>query len=73
VPSVSWLFPRPWYQDELDWMAAARQGLEASPSRGAMTTRGTFMNAERQRVGVGRRRDAGPVRRRHGVGVAVDE
>ena len=44
VPSVSWLFPRPWYQDELDWMAAARQGLEASPSRGAMTTRGTFMN-----------------------------
>src|ERR1700755_3406269 len=22
---VSWVFPRPWYQDELDWMAAARQ------------------------------------------------
>src|SRR4051794_8485646 len=22
--SVSWVFPRPWYQDELDWMAAAR-------------------------------------------------
>src|SRR5712671_4418909 len=24
VPTTSWLFPRPWYQDELDWMAAAR-------------------------------------------------
>ena len=23
--AVSWVFPRPWYQDELDWMAAARQ------------------------------------------------
>src|SRR6188474_815745 len=23
--SVSWVFPRPWYQDELDWMAASRQ------------------------------------------------
>src|ERR1043165_9001042 len=22
--TTSWLFPRPWYQDELDWMAAAR-------------------------------------------------
>src|SRR5262245_37250877 len=22
--AASWLFPRPWYQDELDWMAAAR-------------------------------------------------
>jgi hypothetical protein len=22
---VSWVFPRPWYQDELDWMAAARR------------------------------------------------
>src|SRR4029079_9016963 len=21
---VSWVFPRPWYQDELDWMGAAR-------------------------------------------------
>src|SRR5262245_49867787 len=24
--NVSWVFPRPWYQDELDWVAAARQG-----------------------------------------------
>src|SRR5258707_900288 len=24
LASTSWLFPRPWYQDELDWMAAAR-------------------------------------------------
>ena len=23
--AVSWVFPRPWYQDELDWMTAARQ------------------------------------------------
>src|SRR5690242_19977706 len=23
--AVSWVFPRPWYQDELDWMAAARR------------------------------------------------
>ena len=22
---VSWVFPRPWYQDELDWMAASRE------------------------------------------------
>ncbi|MBK9030070.1 MAG: hypothetical protein IPL61_01815 [Myxococcales bacterium] len=43
APHVSWLFPRPWFQDELDWMAAARQGLEATPRRGAMTTRGTFV------------------------------
>src|SRR5687767_11089194 len=25
LPQTSWVFPRPWYQDELDWMAAARQ------------------------------------------------
>src|SRR5580704_6537933 len=44
---TSWLFPRPWYQDELDWMTAARQvGADdamggASPSM--LTTRGTFV------------------------------
>ncbi|MBK7198531.1 MAG: hypothetical protein IPH80_39285 [Myxococcales bacterium] len=43
VPQVSWLFPRPWFQDELDWMAAARMGLESTQRRGAMTTRGTFV------------------------------
>ncbi len=55
--SVSWVFPRPWYQDELDWMAAARQvrATSASPSYSAssassaqvaptlLTTRGTYV------------------------------
>jgi hypothetical protein len=47
---VSWVFPRPWYQDELDWMAAARQvGTQAmvAPEAAAMpsilTTRGTYV------------------------------
>src|ERR1700742_896355 len=43
--SVSWVFPRPWYQDELDWMAAARRaGGQAGPAQTApslLTTRGT--------------------------------
>jgi len=45
--AVSWVFPRPWYQDELDWMAAARQVTaqaaprEASPT--LLTTRGTYV------------------------------
>src|SRR5262245_5087989 len=38
---VSWGFPRPWYQDELDWMTAARQ---APAEQSAMfTTRGTYV------------------------------
>jgi hypothetical protein len=43
---VSWVFPRPWYQDELDWMAAARKVTPTSPARQApalLTTRGTFV------------------------------
>ncbi|HSR99601.1 MAG TPA: hypothetical protein VLM79_21255, partial [Kofleriaceae bacterium] len=51
---VSWVFPRPWYQDELDWMAAARQvRAQSSSSSGdsqpaqamptLLTTRGTFV------------------------------
>lgn len=44
--SVSWVFPRPWYQDELDWMAAARQQSEMATMGGAgnamLTTRGTY-------------------------------
>jgi hypothetical protein len=40
--AVSWIFPRPWYQDELDWMAAAREAELNPPSRGALTTSGTF-------------------------------
>lgn len=47
APEVSWLFPRPWFQDELDWMAAARQGLEETPRASSLTTRGTFMRSER--------------------------
>src|SRR5262249_4966486 len=45
--AVSWVFPRPWYQDELDWRAAARQtaaiggGDQAAPS--LFTTRGTYV------------------------------
>src|SRR5262245_5566009 len=40
--AVSWVFPRPWYQDELDWMAAARR----APQQGAslLTTRGTYVS-----------------------------
>jgi len=48
--NVSWVFPRPWYQDELDWMAAARQaGTQAmvAPESAALpsmlTTRGTYV------------------------------
>src|SRR6185436_19984727 len=52
---VSWVFPRPWYQDELDWMASARQvhtqtapswsgSPESRPAAPTMlTTRGTFV------------------------------
>ncbi|HVV84832.1 MAG TPA: hypothetical protein VHE35_17330, partial [Kofleriaceae bacterium] len=43
APGVSWVFPRPWFQDELDWMAAARQSAEASPQ--FLTTRGTYASA----------------------------
>jgi hypothetical protein len=43
--AVSWVFPRPWYQDELDWMAAARQVAASRPreAEGALTTRGTYV------------------------------
>ncbi len=41
IPSVSWVFPRPWYHDELDWTAAAREGGEQSRA-GLLTTRGTY-------------------------------
>ncbi|HEX8109900.1 MAG TPA: hypothetical protein VF516_19350, partial [Kofleriaceae bacterium] len=42
--AVSWVFPRPWYQDELDWMASARRaGAQAGPAQtpSLLTTRGT--------------------------------
>src|SRR5512140_953860 len=45
--AVSWVFPRPWYQDELDWMAAARRvnAQAASPqvTPTLLTTRGTYV------------------------------
>ncbi|HET9989268.1 MAG TPA: hypothetical protein VFQ65_12145, partial [Kofleriaceae bacterium] len=53
---VSWVFPRPWYQDELDWMTASREAAartvqhpQAAPTM--FTTRGTFVAPEqRQQV-----------------------
>jgi len=55
--AVSWVFPRPWYQDELDWMAAARQttamAMDTSSSStprtqapAMLTTRGTYMTPQ---------------------------
>jgi len=46
--NVSWVFPRPWYQDELDWMAAARQAgaesaMQESSAPSMLTTRGTYV------------------------------
>ncbi|MBL9019496.1 MAG: hypothetical protein JNL83_35230, partial [Myxococcales bacterium] len=46
--AVSWVFPRPWYQDELDWMAAARRvqtehAQADAPQPTMFTTRGTFV------------------------------
>ncbi len=45
---VSWVFPRPWYQDELDWMAAARQAPSSAQAQQIaaptmLTTRGTYV------------------------------
>src|SRR5687768_9396227 len=39
--NVSWVFPRPWYQDELDWMTAARTAPAAAAPM--LTTRGTYV------------------------------
>jgi hypothetical protein len=46
--NVSWVFPRPWYQDELDWMAAARQAgaqnaMQQASAPSLLTTRGTYV------------------------------
>jgi hypothetical protein len=45
---TSWVFPRPWYQDELDWMAAAREAatrgaMEEQSAPSMLTTRGTYV------------------------------
>jgi hypothetical protein len=45
--AVSWVFPRPWYQDELDWMAAARSAPQAGVQPTMFTTRGTYVAPER--------------------------
>ncbi len=53
---VSWVFPRPWYQDELDWIAASREvAAQAAMQRQAaptmLTTRGTYVApAQRQQI-----------------------
>jgi hypothetical protein len=48
---VSWVFPRPWYQDELDWMAAARQtGAQTAKGSQMLTTRGTYVTPSAQRA-----------------------
>src|SRR5262245_8564251 len=44
--SVSWVFPRPWYQDELDWMAAARRAPQHEASPALLTTRGTYVASQ---------------------------
>jgi trimeric autotransporter adhesin len=47
--NVSWVFPRPWYQDELDWMAAARTAQpQQSPTM--LTTRGTYVAPQANRA-----------------------
>lgn len=46
VNGVSWVFPRPWYQDELDWIAASR--AQSSGQGTVFTTRGTYARAGAQ-------------------------
>jgi len=51
--NVSWVFPRPWYQDELDWMTAARQvnvqaAVTEAPAPTMLTTRGTYVAPQAQ-------------------------
>ena len=48
VDGVSWVFPRPWYQDELDWIAASRASSSGSGRSTIFTTRGTYAQAGAQ-------------------------
>src|SRR5688572_4761528 len=48
--SVSWVFPRPWYQDEIDWLAASRSA--PGGGRPTITTRGTYVAARPSQVTV---------------------
>jgi hypothetical protein len=53
---VSWVFPRPWYQDELDWIAASREvaaqtAMQRQAAPTMLTTRGTYVApAQRHQV-----------------------
>ncbi|WP_428268825.1 hypothetical protein [Haliangium sp.] len=59
VEPTSWVFPRPWYQDELGWIAAARTAASASspsrvgsaPARGARAS-GSGADASRRELPV---------------------
>jgi hypothetical protein len=44
VDGASWVFPRPWYQDEVAWLAAARVAANTpeGAARPVLTTRGTY-------------------------------
>ncbi|MEZ4368335.1 MAG: hypothetical protein R2939_18960 [Kofleriaceae bacterium] len=50
IAPVSWLMPRPWFQDELDWMAASRAPVDAggggddgvAPTMGGAAVRAAF-------------------------------
>src|SRR5450432_629524 len=54
--AVSWVFPRPWYQDELDWMTASRetaaqQAMAQQQGGSILTTRGTYVApSQRQQI-----------------------
>lgn len=47
ISGVSWVFPRPWYQDELDWIAASRASQAGQDM--IFTTRGTYAQAADRR------------------------
>lgn len=47
ITGVSWVFPRPWYQDELDWIAASRANQAGQDM--IFTTRGTYAQAADRR------------------------
>ena len=53
---VSWVFPRPWFQDELDWITASREvaaqtAMQRQAAPTMLTTRGTYVApAQRHQV-----------------------
>ncbi len=57
VPSVNWLFPIPWFGDELDWMSAARaatnESVRAAWRSGEMTVAAPRPAARAERAGAG--------------------